>query len=130
MLSETTEKEKDPFKSKEASLLSFFEQLYYLYRPHFGLKKNKFWRTLTAGAMVFNAVLSAFVMSLINTTMNSFVGVLGADTITYTAYFGVLWNFLLAILVYSCFTFANDWLSAHLGDSLSNAMNKKYNKCL
>lgn len=116
-------------KKNQTSLIALAKRFYSLYRPYFGFKnaKNRA-RTFKAGFILFNSVLSAFTMSLINSTMNAFIGVLGMSGVTYSAYFLSLGGFFGAILLYCAINVLNTWLTSSLGESLSHAINKQFGK--
>lgn len=114
--------------SSSFSLVTFLSQLYSLYKPLFGLKKNKKWRTLAGVLMLTISALLALTMNLINDSMVDFVDILGQSTITYSAYFTGLSYFLSTIVLYSALTFVNTWIASWLGESLSFAISKKLTK--
>lgn len=109
------------------TLSAFAKRIFHYYRPHFGLGENK-WRSVMGGLIIINSIIAAFCMSLINSAMNSFIGVLSVPGVTYSSYFGALGYFFGAILLHSVFSIANSWLGTRLAESLSNRINQKFVK--
>ncbi|MBS0289651.1 MAG: ATP-binding cassette domain-containing protein [Proteobacteria bacterium] len=110
--------------SKGLSLFSLISRLYHLYRPYFGLKKNKKWRTLSVLVMLGISVTMAFTMNYINIAMNDFIVIIG-PTVTYSAYFSTLGWYLGAITLYALFCYVNTCISSWLAESLTAAISKK-----
>lgn len=110
------------------STLGFFKRVYHLYRPYFGLKGKKLWRTLAGGAILAANVLIGVLFSVINACIDSLIGVLGFPGVTYAAFFSSLaWvGFYIALSI--VLVLGKQQVIIYLQDSLTKATDKHFLK--
>lgn len=118
-----------PQNKKQPSLFTLTQRLCDLYRPYFGMQGKKFWRSAAFVTMLTFNILSALTGILINSTMDTFLGVLGLpNAVTYAAYFSALGYFVGAILIACTLNFIATAAASWLAESLSFTLNKKFAK--
>lgn len=102
-----------------------------LYGHFFGFRGQKAkYSAALLGVIAINIVL-AFLISMINASFNSFIGVLDLPEISYAAFFGAALEFMGGVLVYAAIASFNMALSRWLGDSLATEkmleLNQRWN---
>ncbi|MFI4938090.1 MAG: ATP-binding cassette domain-containing protein [Candidatus Berkiellales bacterium] len=112
-------------KTQNSSFLQLAKELFYLYRPYFGLHKSKKWRTLSAICVVALNIANAVTQIFINRGMDAFMGVLVPGA---ASFFPEFFYFFAMIGVSCAFILASTWIAGKLADSLSFAMTKKFVK--
>jgi vitamin B12/bleomycin/antimicrobial peptide transport system ATP-binding/permease protein len=108
-------------------MLSIVRQLKNGYGRYFGLAKRPLKHTLALAGIVTVNIILAFLITVVNSTFNNFLGVLDATNISYTIFFGAAIEFLGAIIVYGAIASFNLALSRWLGDTLANEKIRELN---
>ncbi|MFO1258087.1 MAG: ATP-binding cassette domain-containing protein [Gammaproteobacteria bacterium] len=109
-------------------MIDLTRKLSKLYGHFFGFHGEGAKRSAALLGIIGINIALAFLISMINASFNSFIGVLDLPEITYTAFFGAALEFMGGVLVYAAIASFNMALSRWLGDSLATEKTLELNR--